>query len=126
MSDRIDELVEEAAFLDDSGCDKCEIVAELAAIARQNAERVGALEAAVETAQTYISGRLGGPSPDFIATIADRAIWLGCWCYEGVSCRFSANECMPSAKRVPCPFDKAEVNAEPDEYEVPARIVRRG
>ena len=33
MSDRIDELVAEAAFLDDSGCDKCEIVTELATIA---------------------------------------------------------------------------------------------
>ena len=38
MSDRIDELVAEAAFLDDSGCDKCEIVTELATIALKAAE----------------------------------------------------------------------------------------
>lgn len=35
MSDRIDELVAEAEFLNDNGCDKCEIVAQLATIARK-------------------------------------------------------------------------------------------
>lgn len=35
MSDRIDELVAEAEFLNDNGCDKCEIVAQLATIARE-------------------------------------------------------------------------------------------
>ena len=35
MSDRIDELVAEAEFLNDNGCDKCEIVTQLAAIARE-------------------------------------------------------------------------------------------
>ena len=34
MSDRIDELVAEAEFLNDNGCDKCEIVTQLATIAR--------------------------------------------------------------------------------------------
>ena len=35
MSDRIDELMAEAEFFNDNGCDKCAIVTELATIARE-------------------------------------------------------------------------------------------
>ena len=41
-------------------------------------------------------------------------IWLGCSFYEGVSCRFSGEGCMPSAKREPCPLDEYERAATAD------------
>ena len=45
MSDRIDELVAEAEFLNDNGCDKCEIVTQLATIAREAEANVKGQEA---------------------------------------------------------------------------------
>ena len=45
MPDRVEELVAEADFYDDDGCDKCAIVAELATIAREANARADEAEA---------------------------------------------------------------------------------
>jgi len=43
---------------------------------------------------------------------AEAAMWQFCPRYAGLSCRFSGNECTPSMKREPCPFDDYDAGQE--------------
>ena len=77
VSDRIDELMAEAEFFNDNGCDKCAIVTELATIARENAAEADKWRKAVTT-RCHVH-----PSYRGIKRPLDSAkARLGCTCHE--------------------------------------------
>jgi hypothetical protein len=61
-ADRVEELVAEAGFYDDDGCDRCAIVTELAAIARTALTDLDAANARADEAEAMCEWLVNNPN----------------------------------------------------------------